>query len=98
VEANTGKIDRAVFSMVRAVRVAEQRCGKHISAAANQHTTIKEVVFSVAVTPRLYNEDLKQLESKIELSSGVGSCSTELREFSEIAVGIIIGKKRQEKN
>jgi hypothetical protein len=43
-----------------------QRCGKHISAAVNQHATIEDAVFSVGVAPRLYNEDLRQLE--LELS------------------------------
>jgi hypothetical protein len=41
-------------------------CDKHISATVNQHTIIEEVVFSVGAAPRLYNEDLKQLE--LELS------------------------------
>jgi hypothetical protein len=43
-----------------------QLCGKHISAAANQHATIEEAVFSVGAALRLYNEDLTQLE--LELS------------------------------
>jgi hypothetical protein len=43
-----------------------QLCGKHTSAAVNQHATIEEAVFSVGTTPRLYNEDLTQLE--LELS------------------------------
>jgi hypothetical protein len=34
-EANVRKNKRAVFSVVRAVRIATQRCGKHISAAVN---------------------------------------------------------------
>jgi hypothetical protein len=45
-----------------ALRVAKQRCGKHICGAVNQYTTIKEAVFSVGAVPRLYNEDLTQLE------------------------------------
>jgi hypothetical protein len=51
-----------MFSAVRAALVASQRCGKHISAAVNQHGTIEEAVFSVGATPRLYNENLTQLE------------------------------------
>jgi hypothetical protein len=51
---------RAVFSVFRAARVAMQRCGKHISAAANQHATLHEAVFSVGAAPRLYNEVLRQ--------------------------------------
>jgi hypothetical protein len=51
-----------VFSVVRAVRVATLRFGKHISEAVNQYATIEEAVFSVGVAPRLYNEDLEQLE------------------------------------
>jgi hypothetical protein len=57
---------RAVFSVVRAALVDKQRCGKHISAAVNQHTTIQEAVFSVGAAPRLYNKDLPHLE--LELS------------------------------
>jgi hypothetical protein len=53
-----------------------QLCGKHISVAVNQSVTIEEAVFSVGDAPRLYNEDLKQLE--FELSFGVGSSSGEL--------------------
>jgi hypothetical protein len=43
-----------------------QQCGKHISAAINQHTTTEEAVFSVEVAPRLYNEYLTQLKIRIE--------------------------------
>jgi hypothetical protein len=55
-----------VFSAVRAERVATQRCGKHIFAAVNQHAIIQEALFSVGAAPRLYKEDLTQLE--LELS------------------------------
>jgi hypothetical protein len=51
--------------MVSAALVATQRCGKHISAAVNQHATIEEAVFSVGAAPRLYNEDLTQLELEL---------------------------------
>jgi hypothetical protein len=61
-EANARNNRRAAFSVVRAVLIATQRCGKHFSAAVNQHATIEEVVFSVGAVPRLYNEDLMQLE------------------------------------
>jgi hypothetical protein len=61
-EANARKNRRAVFSEVSAALVASQRCRKHISAALNQHATIEEAVFSVEASPRLYNEDLRQLE------------------------------------
>jgi hypothetical protein len=57
----------------------------------NQHAAIEEVMFSVRAAPRLYNEDLTQLE--LELSSGVGSCSRELRESPELAVGRIMARK-----
>jgi hypothetical protein len=57
--------------VVSAALVATQRCGKHTSAAVNQHAR-GETVFSVGTVPRLYNEDLRQL--KLELSSEVGSC------------------------
>jgi hypothetical protein len=75
---------RYIFSVVSAARVATQRCGKHISAAVNQLATVEEAVFSVGVAPRLYNENLRQLE-------------LELRESLELAVGRIIEKKWQEK-
>jgi hypothetical protein len=45
-----------------------QRCGKHISAAMNQHATREEYVFSVGSSPRLYNEDLRQLELELRVS------------------------------
>jgi hypothetical protein len=48
-----------------------------------QHATIEEAMFSVASAPRLYIEDLWQLESK---------------EPPELAVRRIIEKKWQERN
>jgi hypothetical protein len=51
-----------LFFVVRATRVATQRFGICISAAVNQHATIDEAVCCVGSAPRLYNEDLKQLE------------------------------------
>jgi hypothetical protein len=73
-----------VFSVVSAALVATQRCGEHISAAVNQQATIEEVLFSLGVALRLYNEDLRQLE-------------LELREPAELAVGRIIEEKLQER-
>jgi hypothetical protein len=73
-----------VFFVVRVALVATQRCGKHISAAANQHATIEEAVFSAVAAPRLYNEDLRQLE-------------LELKESPALAVGRIIEKKWQDR-
>jgi hypothetical protein len=55
--------------------VATQRCGKHISAAVNQHATIEEAVFSVGTATRLYNEDFRQLELELRGSPEL----TELR-------------------
>jgi hypothetical protein len=55
-----------VFSVDRAAHLVTQLCGKHISAAVNQHAAIVELVFSVGAAPRLYKEDLTQLE--LELS------------------------------
>jgi hypothetical protein len=52
-EAKACNNRRTVFSMVRAARIAMQRCGKHISAAVNQPATIEEAVFSVG-PPRGY--------------------------------------------
>jgi hypothetical protein len=46
----------------------------------NQRATIEEAVFSVGAVPRLYNEDLRQLE-------------LELRESPELAVGRIMERK-----
>jgi hypothetical protein len=57
-EGNARNNRRAVFSAVGAALVATQRCGKHISATVNQHATPEEAA------PRLYNEDLKKLESQ----------------------------------
>jgi hypothetical protein len=57
-----------VFSVVHAGRVATQRCGKHISAAVNQHATIKEAAFSLWSAPTLHNEDLTQLELELRES------------------------------
>jgi hypothetical protein len=56
---------RALFSVVSAAFVATQLCSKHNSAAKNQHATIEEAVFSVGSSPRLYNEDLRQLEGEL---------------------------------
>jgi hypothetical protein len=53
---------RTRTTMVHAGLVATQWCGKHMSAAVNQHATIHGAVFSVGATPRLYNEELMQLE------------------------------------
>jgi hypothetical protein len=50
------------------VTVSKQRIGKH--------TTIEvllETVFSVGATPRLYNEDFRQLRDRIEGVSWDGS-------------------------
>jgi hypothetical protein len=55
---------RGIFSVVCATLIAMQWCGKHISAAVNQHT-IEEVVFSVGAILRLYNKDLMQLELEL---------------------------------
>jgi hypothetical protein len=74
-----------VFSVVRAVLVTRQQYGKHISAAVNQHATIEIAVFSVGPAPRLYNEDLRQLE-------------LEARESPELGVGRIIEKRWQKRN
>jgi hypothetical protein len=66
---------------VRAALFATQLCGKHISAAANQHATIGEAVFSVG-PPRsyMYNEDHTQLE-------------LELSRVPELADGRIMARK-----
>jgi hypothetical protein len=51
----------------------------------NQHATREEGVFSVGAAPRLYNEDLRQIE-------------LELREPPEFVVGRIIEKKWKDLN
>jgi hypothetical protein len=62
-----------------------QRCGKHTSAAVNQHATIEEAVFSAGAALKLHNRDLRQLK-------------LELRESLDVAVGRIIETKWQERN
>jgi hypothetical protein len=96
-----------VFSGVSVALIATQRCGINISAAVNQRATIEEDVFSVEIAPRLYNEDLRQLELRIEMSFGIpsrvlgkkarrtGTCSRELRESLELAVGRIMARKEK---
>jgi hypothetical protein len=86
-EAKARKSRRAVFSVVSDALVATQQCGKHISAAMNQHEPTEEAVFSVGAASRLYNEDVRQLE--------VG-----LRETAEweLAVARMIEKKWKERN
>jgi hypothetical protein len=54
--------------VVSATPVAMQRCGKHISAAMNQHATIEEAEFSAGAGRRLYDEDLRQLELQLRKS------------------------------
>jgi hypothetical protein len=66
VEANVRNNRRAMCSVASDARVAAQLCGKHVSAAVNQHATIEQAMFSAVAAPRLYNDDLKQLE--LELS------------------------------
>jgi hypothetical protein len=51
----------------------------------DQHAAIEEAVFSVGAAPRLYNEDLRQIE-------------LEWRESLDMAVGRIIENKWQERN
>jgi hypothetical protein len=58
--------------VVSGALIAKQRCGKHISAAVNQHATIEEAVFSAGAAQRLYNQDLRQLD-RIVTVSGFGS-------------------------
>jgi hypothetical protein len=75
-----GSVNTLPWMRTRATILVEERCFLWcISAAVNQHTTIEEAVFSVGAAPRLYNEDLKQLE-------------LELRGSPELAVGRIIEK------
>jgi hypothetical protein len=73
-------IEEAMFSVVSAEFIAMQRCAKYISVVVNQHATIEGAVFSVGAAPRIYNEDLRQLE-------------LELRESPELAVGKIMASK-----
>jgi hypothetical protein len=65
-----------VLCGVRAAVVATQLCGKHMSAAVNQHAAIEEAVFSVD-PPRGCIKSLTQLE-------------LELRESPELAFGRIL--------
>jgi hypothetical protein len=50
VEANARNNRRAVFSVVHTTLIAMHPCGKHVSAAVNQHATTEEAVFSVVHT------------------------------------------------
>jgi hypothetical protein len=72
-EVNVCKNRRVVFSVVCAMLVAIQRCGKHISAAVNPHATIEEAMFSVGTAQRLYNKNLRQLRDRTEGVYGGGS-------------------------
>jgi hypothetical protein len=64
----------------RSALVAMQRCGKYICAAVNEYAAIEEAVFSVGAAPRLYKENLGQLE-------------LELSRVPESAVGRIMTRK-----
>jgi hypothetical protein len=77
--ANTRNNIRAVFSVAHAKSATTQRCSKHISAAVNQLATIEEALFYLGTAPRLYKEDLRQLER-------------ELRESQELVLGKKIEK------
>jgi hypothetical protein len=57
-----------VFSVIRAANVATQRCGKHLSAEVNQHTTIVKAVFSVGTVRTLCNEDYRPAGTRVELT------------------------------
>jgi hypothetical protein len=70
---------RNVISMAWALLIATQRYGKHISSAVNQHATIEESVFSVGAAPRLYNEDLTQIELELRESAVEGDWKEILR-------------------
>jgi hypothetical protein len=61
--------------VVDAACVAMQWCGKHISAAVNQHATIQEAVFFVGATARLHNADLTQLELELSRVPGLAVTS-----------------------
>jgi hypothetical protein len=54
-----------MFSAISAVFDAKKRCGKHITTTVNQHAAIEEAVFSTGAAPRLYNEDLRQIELEL---------------------------------
>jgi hypothetical protein len=97
-EANARSNRRAVFSVVCAASIATQRCGKHISAAVNQHATIEEAVFSVGAARTLHNEDYGpagtrtefrswQLQQKIEGVSGFGSWQNNWEEMERKELG-----------
>jgi hypothetical protein len=45
----------------------------------NQQATIEEVVFSVGPAPRLYNEDLMQLEGETRVEAGSNTSTVTLR-------------------
>jgi hypothetical protein len=72
--------------------------GKHISAAVNQHATIEEVVFVVGAAPRLYNEDLTQLELELSRVPDLAVATENCQESPELAVGRIIENMWQQRN
>jgi hypothetical protein len=80
---------------VTCTAVAMERLVKHISAEANSCNN-RRVVFSVRSMPRDYKKESGDRLN--QLSSGVVSCSREMRESPELAVGRITDKKLQERN
>jgi hypothetical protein len=68
-----------VFSVVSAALVDTQRCGKHNSAAVNQHAAIEEVVFSVGSVLRLHNGDYTQLQLDPLVKAGSNTSIVALR-------------------
>jgi hypothetical protein len=73
------------------VRVATQRCGKHIVEAGNQYT-MDGGVFSVGTAPRLCNEDLKQIELESQLRE---PRVEEGSNTSTVALRVVGGDKRK---
>jgi hypothetical protein len=74
------------------MHIATQSCGKHISAAVNQHATIEEAVFSMEAAPRLYNGNLQQLELELsrELSSAkISEKRWQLQQIIVLGSGVV---------
>lgn len=65
---HAGNNRTVVFTVASAALVPRKQSGKHISAAVKNTQTLEEAVFSMVATPRLYNEDIRQLELELRKS------------------------------
>jgi hypothetical protein len=64
-------------------RIATQLCSNHISATVNQNATIEQAVFSMGTNPKLYNDDLMQLELESRVEDGSNTSTVTLQDGDE---------------